>query len=62
MLVNFRIVILGRLSVDGDRALAEQKIREGLCMSFPMHEAIDDLLIETKPEEGFDDMKERFPS
>jgi hypothetical protein len=30
-------------------------------MTLPLHEAIDEILIETQPEEGFEEMKERFP-
>lgn len=59
MLVKYKITIIGRLPSDS-RAEANQYVREGISLSFPLHESIDEFLIETEGED-FTDMKTRFP-
>lgn len=60
ILVDYRITITGRLRA-GSGADAQQRLRDGLSMSLPLHESVDDLKIETRSsEEDLEEMRRRF--
>ena len=59
MLVVFKVTMEGRLPA-ADRATATEEIRKGISLSFPLHEALDSLLIETVPEEMITDLAGRL--
>jgi hypothetical protein len=54
---TFRLVVRGRLKA-ADREDAARRVREGLCMSVPLHEAVDDLIITT--DSWVDEANQRF--
>jgi len=54
---KFQMIITGRIR-GYDRKDAEEKVRSGLSLTLPIHEAIDSLVINTEAES--DELRRRF--
>lgn len=61
MLFNFRITMLGRIEApDRDHAVA--RLKYGISLSLPVHDALDDLVFDTSAagEQELAELRERF--
>lgn len=58
-MTKFRIVLVGTLPQHTKKE-AEEAIKDGLALSFRLHDALEDTVIELEPEETIEDMKGRF--
>lgn len=58
-MTKFRIVLVGRMP-QSTRAETEEAIKKGMSLSFTLHDALEDVLIETEPEESVMDLDKVF--